>query len=66
MHRSMYEEDLAVLIVSVSLSSRRGMQSKWSIKLELFSEKIPFMQRNKRIVLATIYTDIFNLLITCV
>ena len=65
-YRSRYEVDLAVLVVSVSLSSRRGMQSKWSINLELFIEKIPSIHRNQRIVLATFYTDNFNLLITCV
>jgi len=64
-YRSRYEVDLAVLVISVGLSSKRWMQSKWSINLELFSEKIPSIQRNKKILLATFYTDMFNLLITC-
>jgi hypothetical protein len=59
------EVDLAVLVVYVSLSSRRWLQSKWSINFELISEKIPSIQWNQRIVVATFYTDIFNLLITC-
>ena len=48
-----YEVDLAVLVVYDSLSSRRWLQSKWSINFELFSEKIPSIQRNQRIVVAT-------------
>ena len=64
-YRSRYEVDLAVLVVYVSSSSRRWLQSKWSINFELFSEKIPSIQRNQRIVVAIFYTDIFNLLITC-
>jgi hypothetical protein len=39
----------------VSLSSRRWLQSKWSINFELFSEKIPSIQRNQRIVVATFW-----------
>ena len=64
-YRSRYEVDLAVLVVYVSLSTRKWLQSKWSINFELFSEKIPSIQQNQRIVVATFYTDIFNLLITC-
>jgi len=37
----MHEVDLAALMASVSSSSGRQMQSKYSINLELFSEKLP-------------------------
>jgi hypothetical protein len=46
-YRSRYEVDLAVSVISLSSSSRRWMQSKWSINLELFSERIPSIQRKK-------------------
>jgi hypothetical protein len=50
----MYEGDLAALVVSLSSISGRQMQSKYSINLELFSEKIPYN------------VHIINVLITCV
>ena len=38
--RSMYKVDLAALVTSLSSSSGRQMQSKYSINLELFNEII--------------------------
>jgi hypothetical protein len=43
-----------------------GSTERRILHLELFSEKLPSIPRNKRIVLATFYVDIFNLLTTCV
>jgi hypothetical protein len=59
--RSMYEVDLAALDAFFSSSS--GRQSKYSINLELFNEKIPSILLHSRNALATFF---FHFLLTCV
>jgi hypothetical protein len=55
----MYEVDLAALHAFFS----SGRQSKYSINLELFNEKIPSILLHSRNALATFF---FHFLLTCV